>query len=160
MLRRMRARLRSDLSPSTSLKGAIGYRINSVDGSRFYNDPRDVAGSLVSRYQSPFASVAYTVHPGWTWKAEYNYFSYSEGPASGAAYCSTSNPTPTTAAPVVACSSLACPANRCDPDECRRDRTAALPCQQHHPGVPLRILRGRSERWPGFASAIAARGRT
>ncbi|MFZ0688220.1 MAG: hypothetical protein WBH45_00970 [Acidobacteriaceae bacterium] len=94
------------LSPSTSLKGAIGYRINSVDGSRFYNDPRDVAGSLVSRYQSPFASVAYTVHPGWTWKAEYNYFSYSEGPASGAAYCSTSNPTPTTAAPVVACSSL------------------------------------------------------
>ena len=68
------------LSPSTSLKGAIGYRINSVDGSRFYNDPRDVAGSLVSRYQSPFASVAYTVHPGWTWKAEYNYFSYCEGP--------------------------------------------------------------------------------
>jgi hypothetical protein len=94
------------ISPSSSLKGAVGYRINSVDGSRFYNDPRDVAGSLVSKYQSPFANVAYTVHPGWIWKAEYNYYSYAEGPASGAAYCSTSNPTPTTPAPVVACSSL------------------------------------------------------
>ena len=94
------------ISPSSSLKGAVGYRINSVDGSRFYNDPRDVAGSLVSKYQSPFVNVAYTVHPGWIWKAEYNYFSYAEGGASGAAYCSTSNPTPTTAAPVVACSSL------------------------------------------------------
>jgi hypothetical protein len=94
------------ISPSGSFKGAVGYRINSVDGSRFYNDPRDVAGSLVSKYQSPFVNVAYTVHPGWIWKAEYNYFSYAEGGASGAAYCSTSNPTPTTPAPVVACSSL------------------------------------------------------
>jgi hypothetical protein len=95
------------ISPSNSFRGAIGYRINSVDGSRFYNDPRDVAGSLVSRYQSPFVDLAYTVHPGWIWKAEYNYYSYSEGPASGAAYCSTSNPTPTTPAPVVGCNSLA-----------------------------------------------------
>jgi hypothetical protein len=94
------------ISPSGSFKGAVGYRINSVDGSRFYNDPRDVAGSLVSKYQSPFVNVAYTVHPGWIWKAEYNYFNYAEGGASGAAYCSTSNPTPTTPAPVVACSSL------------------------------------------------------
>ncbi|MGB9029209.1 MAG: hypothetical protein WCC27_03735 [Acidobacteriaceae bacterium] len=94
------------ISPSNTLKGAIGYRINSVDGSRFYNDARDVAGSLVSRYQSPFASVAYTVHPGWTWKAEYNYFSYAEGGASGAAYCSTGNPTPSAPATVVACNSL------------------------------------------------------
>ena len=94
------------ISPSGSFIGAVGYRINSVDGSRFYNDPRDVAGSLVSKYQSPFVNVAYTVHPGWIWKAEYNYFSYAEGGASGAAYCSTSNPTPTTPAPVVGCSSL------------------------------------------------------
>jgi hypothetical protein len=95
------------ISPSSSVKGAVGYRINSVDGSRFYNDPRDVAGSLVSRYQSPFASVAYTVHPGWTWKAEYNYYSYAEGPASGAVYCSASNPTPSTPAAVVPCNYMA-----------------------------------------------------
>ncbi len=93
------------ISPSTSLKGAIGYRINSVDGSRFYNDARDVAGSLVSKYQSPFVNVDYTVHPGWIWKMEYNYFSYAEGGASGAPYCSTSNPTPATPVPVVACNS-------------------------------------------------------
>jgi hypothetical protein len=36
---------------------------------------------------------------------EYNYFSYAEGGASGAPYCSTSNPTPATPAPVVACNS-------------------------------------------------------
>ncbi len=94
------------ISPSNTLKGAVGYRINSVDGTRFYNDPRDVAGSLVSKYQAPFVNVAYTVHPGWIWKAEYNYFSYAEGGSSGAPLCSTSNPTPTTPAPVVACSSL------------------------------------------------------
>ena len=94
-------------SPSNTFKGDIGYRINSVDGSRFYNDARDVAGSLVSKYQSPFANFAYTVHPGWIWKAEYNYYSYAEGGASGAAYCSTSNPTPASPAPVVPCNSVA-----------------------------------------------------
>jgi hypothetical protein len=94
-------------SPSEAFKGGIGYRISSVDGSRFYNDPRDVAGSLVSKYQSPFANFAYTVHPGWIWKAEYNYYSYAEGDASGAVYCSTSNPTPGSPAPVVPCNSVA-----------------------------------------------------
>lgn len=95
------------ISPSSSFKGAVGYRISSVDGSRFYNDPRDVAGSLVSKYQSPFASFAYTVHPGWIWKAEYNYFSYGEGGPSGAVYCGLNNPTPSTPATVVPCNSVA-----------------------------------------------------
>ena len=42
------------LSPVKTVKSNIGYNINSVNGSRFYNDARDVAGSLVSTYQSPF----------------------------------------------------------------------------------------------------------
>ena len=46
------------------------------------------------------------MHPGWIWKAEYNYYGYGEGGASGAPYCSTGNPTPSAPATVVACNSL------------------------------------------------------
>lgn len=95
-----------NLSPVKTFKTNIGYNINAVSGSRFYNDPRDVAGSLVSTYQSPFVNFAYTMHPGLTWKAEYNFYGYGEGGPSGAALCSTSNPTPTAPATPVACSSL------------------------------------------------------
>lgn len=95
------------LSPVSRLRSNFGYRISSVDGTRFYNDARDVAGSLVSTYQSPFVDVAWTVHPGFIWKVAYSFYGYGEGGPSGAPYCSTSNPTPAAAAPVVACNSPA-----------------------------------------------------
>jgi hypothetical protein len=94
------------LSPVKTFKSNIGYNINSVNGSRFYNDPRDVAGSLVSTYQSPFVNVAWTLRPGLTWKAEYNFYGYGEGGPSGAQLCSTTNPTPSAPVTPVACSSL------------------------------------------------------
>jgi len=94
------------LSPIKSVKANIGYNISSVSGSRFYNDPRDVAGSLVSTYQSPFVNFAWTLRPGLTWKAEYNFYGYGEGGPSGAALCATANPTPTAPVTPVACSSL------------------------------------------------------
>jgi hypothetical protein len=95
------------LSPVKTVKTNVGYNINSVSGSRFYNDPRDVAGSLVSTYQSPFVNFAWTMHPGLTWKAEYNFYGYGEGGPSGASLCSTTNPMPAnpTVTPVP-CSSL------------------------------------------------------
>jgi hypothetical protein len=93
-------------SPSDSVKWGVGYRISSVDGSRFYNDARDVAGSLVSKYQSPFVNVAWTARPGWIWKAEYQYYGYGEGGPSGATYCTTANPSPTTPSPVSYCGSV------------------------------------------------------
>ena len=94
------------LSPVKTVKSRIGYNINSVNGSRFYNDPRDVAGSLVSTYESPFVNFAWTSRPGLTWKAEYNFYGYGEGGPSGAALCSTANPTPTAPVTPVACSTL------------------------------------------------------
>jgi hypothetical protein len=94
------------LSPVKTVKSNIGYNINSVNGSRFYNDPRDVAGSLVSTYQSPFVNLAWTLRPGLTWKAEYNFYGYGEGGPSGAQLCSTANPTPSAPVTPVACSSL------------------------------------------------------
>ncbi|MGD0912126.1 MAG: hypothetical protein ABR928_09525 [Terracidiphilus sp.] len=96
------------LSPVDKIHANIGYRVNSTNGTRFFNDPRDVNGTLVSTYQTPFVNVAWTVHKDLTWKGEYNYFGYGEGGPSGAQYCSTSStlPSPTAAAPVEACSSL------------------------------------------------------
>lgn len=95
------------LSPVKRFHSSLGYNLNYSEGSRFYNDPRDVAGALRSSYQSPFGSVAYTVHPGFIWNLQYNFYKYGEGGPSGALYCATSGPTATTPANVVACNSPA-----------------------------------------------------
>jgi hypothetical protein len=94
------ATLAVHLSPNKSIHSNIGYRISDVNGSRFFNDARDVNGSLVSKYQSPFVNLAWTVRSGWIWKAEYNYYSYGEGGPSGSPYCSTAT---SATAKVLAC---------------------------------------------------------
>ncbi len=91
------------LSPVKPIQSNLGYRISSVNGSRFFNDARDVNGSLVSSYQSPFVNLAWTVHPGLILKAEYNFYGYGEGGPSGPEYCSTSTSLTST---VVPCMSL------------------------------------------------------
>ena len=87
------------LTPIKSLHSDIGYRISSVSGNQFFNDAQEVNGSLQSAYQSPFVNVAYTVHPGWIWRAEYNYYGYGEGGPSGAKFCSTTTSATTTVVP-------------------------------------------------------------
>jgi len=76
-------------TPSKKIHTDLGYRISAVSGSQFFNDAQEVNGSLQSAYQSPFVKLAWTVHPGWIWRAEYNYYGYGEGGPSGAAFCST-----------------------------------------------------------------------
>ena len=93
-------------APAPKVRTDIGYRVNSVNGTRFFNDARDVNGSLVSTYQTPFVNFAYTLHPGLIWKAEYNFYGYGEGGPSGAPLCSTVGTNLTASTPVVACSSL------------------------------------------------------
>ena len=95
-------------TPTKKLHSNVGYRVSSVNGSRFFTDASDVNGSLVSAYQTPFVSVAWTMHPGLIWKGEYDYYGYGEGGRSGAQWCN-NNPAlaiGSTTAPVVACSSL------------------------------------------------------
>ena len=75
------------LSPNTKTRYNFGYRASAVNGSRSFSDARDVNGTLVSNYQTPFVSAAWTMHPGFTWKGEYDYYGYGEGGASGAQYC-------------------------------------------------------------------------
>ena len=94
-------------APVKQVHSNLGYRISSVNGTRFYNDARDVAGSLVSTYQSPYLNFSWESRPGLVWKANYNFFGYGEGGRSGAQYCSTTNPTPTAPVTPVLCSSLA-----------------------------------------------------
>jgi hypothetical protein len=93
------------LAPLPAIHLRAGYTINDVNGTRFYNDARDVAGSLVSKYQTPFVNAAWRVRKGWIWNAQYNYYGYGEGGPSGAPYCSTSNPTPGHPVAVVPCNS-------------------------------------------------------
>jgi hypothetical protein len=89
-------------SPNKVFRSSLGYRISAVNGNQFFSDAQQVNGSLQSAYQSPYVNLAWTVHPGLIWRAEYNYYGYGEGGPSGAPFCSTS--TLTTSA-VVACNS-------------------------------------------------------
>lgn len=100
------------LSPVAKVHSNIGYRLSDVAGSRFFNDARDVNGSMNSKYQSPFVSLALTSRPGLTWKAEYNYFGYGEGGPSGPTLCSTSTATNSVVAP---CTSFSQPTGLTEP---------------------------------------------
>lgn len=94
------------VSPAKSLKANVGYTISAVNGSQFFTDARAVNGSLNSTYESPFVKLAWTLRPGLTWKAEYNFYGYGEGGPSGAEYCSTST---SLTATVVPCASMTLP---------------------------------------------------
>jgi hypothetical protein len=76
------------LSPVRSIHAQVGYRISAVSGNQFFTDALQVNGSLQSAYQTPYVHVAWTVHPGWVWSANYDYYGYGEGGPSGAKYCS------------------------------------------------------------------------
>jgi hypothetical protein len=94
-------------TPKKAIKTGAGYRISSVGGNQFFANAQQVNGSLQSSYQTPYANVAWTIHPGWIWRAEYNYYSYGEGGPSGAPFCtgSTTTPTPSAPASAVPCNS-------------------------------------------------------
>jgi hypothetical protein len=100
------------LSPNKSLHTRLGYKVSDVSGTQFFNDARYVNGSMNSVYQSPFVNAAWTLHPGLTWKAEYDYYGYGEGGPSGSQYCST---TTSATAAVVPCTSLSAPTGLTEP---------------------------------------------
>lgn len=56
-----------------------GYRMTAVNGNSAFINIRQVNGSLQSQFQSPYANLAVDIAPNWSWKADYNYYSYGEG---------------------------------------------------------------------------------
>jgi hypothetical protein len=93
-------------TPIDKVHANLGYTASAVNGSRFFNDARDVNGSMVSTYQSPFVNLAYTMHPGLIWKAQFNYYGYGEGGPSGSPLCSTATSLTATITP---CGSIGVP---------------------------------------------------
>jgi hypothetical protein len=67
------------LTPVKKLHAAAGYRMSAVNGDAPPINIRQVPGSLQSQYQTPYGRVAYDFTPNWTWKGDYNYYSYGEG---------------------------------------------------------------------------------
>jgi hypothetical protein len=86
-------------SPNKVLRSGLGYRISAVSGNQFFSDAQQVNGSLQSAYQSPYVNLAWTLHPGLIWRADYNFYGYGEGGPSGAPFCSTSTSATATIVP-------------------------------------------------------------
>jgi hypothetical protein len=70
-------------SPNKKVQAHAGYRMNAVNGSTEFLNPRQVPGSLQSHYQTPFGNVVWTVAQGWGFRGEWNYYDYGEGSAVG-----------------------------------------------------------------------------
>jgi hypothetical protein len=71
------------LAPMRKVRTNFGYQINVSDGHAEILNARQVPGSVQSEYQTPFADVALSLAPQWTWKAAWNYYGYGEGSAIG-----------------------------------------------------------------------------
>ena len=67
------------LAPVKKLRAGVGYRMSAVNGTTEFLNVLQVAGSLQSHYQTPYANVAWTIHPGWVWKGSWNHYEYEEG---------------------------------------------------------------------------------
>jgi hypothetical protein len=67
------------LAPVKRFRSTVGYRMSAVNGTTEFLNPRQVPGSLQSQYQSPYANVAFTWHPGWILRGDWNYYGYGEG---------------------------------------------------------------------------------
>jgi hypothetical protein len=67
------------LTPTPKLQLHSGYTVSASKGNSEILNPLQIPGSLQSEYQMPFSDVAYEIHPGWFWKAAWNYYGYGEG---------------------------------------------------------------------------------
>jgi hypothetical protein len=67
------------MTPTKKLQFHTGYSVSASNGTSEVLNDRQVQGSLQSEYQMPFSDVAYEIHPGWFWKAAWNYYGYGEG---------------------------------------------------------------------------------
>jgi hypothetical protein len=65
-------------NPTRKLRLNAGYLVTAADGSAETLNNRQVAGSLQSKYDMPFADATYVIGEGWEWKGGWNYYGYDE----------------------------------------------------------------------------------
>lgn len=70
-------------NPSKRLHSALGYRVNAVNGTSEFLNPRNVPGSLQSQFHTPYANASWRFKDGWMWKGEWNYYGYGEDGTAG-----------------------------------------------------------------------------
>jgi len=66
-------------NPISRVHARAGYRMSSVNGTSDAINIRQVPGSLQSQWQQPYGGIAVEIAPKWTWKGDWNYYSYGEG---------------------------------------------------------------------------------
>jgi len=66
-------------NPIRRVQAKAGYRMSDVNGTSQAINIRQVPGSLQSQWQSPYGGIYVQIAPKWTWKGDYNYYSYGEG---------------------------------------------------------------------------------
>ena len=71
------------LKPVKKLQFHTGYTVSRNTGSAEILNERQVQGSLASQLQMPASDISYELHPGWFWKAAWNYYGYGEDGAVG-----------------------------------------------------------------------------
>lgn len=67
------------MTPTKKLHFHTGYSVSASNGNSEVLNDRQVQGSLQSEFHSPFSDMSYEIHPGWFWKAAWNYYGYGEG---------------------------------------------------------------------------------
>ena len=66
------------MTPTKKLQFHTGYLTSRNTGSAEILNERQVQGSLASQYLMPSSDISYQIHPGWFWKAAWNYYGYGE----------------------------------------------------------------------------------
>ena len=71
------------MTPTKKLQFHTGYLTSRSTGSSEILNERQVQGSLASQYLMPSSDISYQIHPGWFWKAAWNYYGYGEDGSGG-----------------------------------------------------------------------------
>jgi hypothetical protein len=66
------------MAPLKPLQAVLGYRVTAINGNTEMLNPAEVAGTLQSKYQTPFARLAWKLSPSWALKGDWDYYGYGE----------------------------------------------------------------------------------
>ncbi|HEX8712372.1 MAG TPA: hypothetical protein VF730_10900 [Terracidiphilus sp.] len=71
------------LTPVKHFQSTLGYRVSSIDGNMEFLNPREVPGTLKSKFQTPYAGLSWKVNHGWAVHGDWNYYGYGEDGLAG-----------------------------------------------------------------------------